>query len=208
LIPREIPLIGYRTEILDRLARALEELPQSSAGGLRLAVAGFGLDLAEADIAIVDVVMLFPPPRSRSLPIPQSVDRILVVGIRSDGDSVLAAFGEGVHVHLLEDLKADTLAQLIGTSAKPCDLYEQAGRLWAHRVRSLLATRVEQTALTRQETAVVALMRDGLSNPEIAMALRIETKTVKNHTTSILRKLGVRSRYEVIASARGRVQGM
>jgi DNA-binding NarL/FixJ family response regulator len=38
----------------------------------------------------------------------------------------------------------------------------------------------------------------GLSNPEIAGRLSITTRTVESHMTSILRRLGVRSRYQLL----------
>ncbi len=74
--------------------------------------------------------------------------------------------------------------------------------LWANRVRRLLARRQAQAALTRQETAILDLLRRGYNAPGIAQALGIKKKTVKNHITSIYRKLGVKNMSEVVAAAR------
>ncbi|MBA2521113.1 MAG: response regulator transcription factor [Chloroflexia bacterium] len=49
-------------------------------------------------------------------------------------------------------------------------------------------------ALTPRERDVLRLLVDGHSNPEIASLLFISHKTVRNHVTSILAKLGVESR--------------
>jgi DNA-binding CsgD family transcriptional regulator len=50
--------------------------------------------------------------------------------------------------------------------------------------------------LTAREADVLGLLRDQLSNAQIAERLRISPKTVDHHVSSILAKLGVRSRGE------------
>ncbi len=56
--------------------------------------------------------------------------------------------------------------------------------------------------LTDREREVLDHMAAGESNPAIAEALSIKTKTVKNHVTRIFSKLGVRSRARAIVMAR------
>ncbi len=52
--------------------------------------------------------------------------------------------------------------------------------------------------LTRRERNILELVQIGKSNREIAEALTIEEKTVKNHINSIYSKLHLRNRYEAI----------
>jgi DNA-binding CsgD family transcriptional regulator len=56
-------------------------------------------------------------------------------------------------------------------------------------------------ALTQTERRVVALVAAGRSNPDIAAELYLSRRTVRNHVSHILAKLGLRSRVELAVSA-------
>jgi ATP/maltotriose-dependent transcriptional regulator MalT len=56
--------------------------------------------------------------------------------------------------------------------------------------------------LTLREQSVAQLAIVGLSNREIAERLSISVRTVECHMTSILRRMGLRSRYQLLESAR------
>ena len=49
-------------------------------------------------------------------------------------------------------------------------------------------------SLSQRELEVLRLLVEGHSNPEIAAALFISQKTVRNHVTHILGKIGVETR--------------
>jgi DNA-binding CsgD family transcriptional regulator len=53
--------------------------------------------------------------------------------------------------------------------------------------------------LTSRQVEILALLRDGLTNAEIADRLYITPKTVAHHVSAILAKLGVRSRRQAVA---------
>ena len=55
--------------------------------------------------------------------------------------------------------------------------------------------------LSRREQEILALVRSGLSNKEIAVRLTIEVATVKNHIHSVLTKLHVGTRAQAASLA-------
>lgn len=80
-----------------------------------------------------------------------------------------------------------------------------------HKLRSLGApvprgarasTRANIGGLTDREAEVLALLDEGLRNADIAARLHLSEKTVGNHVSSILAKLGATSRLEAVRRAR------
>ena len=96
-------------------------------------------------------------------------------------------------------------AELISTIHKVMD-----GGKWLHtpRVANRLVrelnrsdSKQETVNLTRREKDVLMLLVKGNSNKEMAEKLFISEKTVKNHLTSIFKKLGVKDRTQAAVYA-------
>jgi DNA-binding CsgD family transcriptional regulator len=60
------------------------------------------------------------------------------------------------------------------------------------------AEAMPELGLSRREREILPLLIEGLSNEEISERLFISPHTVKNHVTSIFRKAGVSSRFELL----------
>jgi DNA-binding NarL/FixJ family response regulator len=62
-------------------------------------------------------------------------------------------------------------------------------------------TRANEAQLTAREVEVLRLVAEGLRNADVASRLFVSRRTVDHHVSSILRKLGARSRGEAVAAA-------
>ena len=63
------------------------------------------------------------------------------------------------------------------------------------------ATRANPAGLTERQLAVLELLREGMTNAEIADRLVVSVRTVDHHVAAVLSKLGVQSRRDVAAAA-------
>ncbi len=84
--------------------------------------------------------------------------------------------------------------------------HEQSWRSWLEEVRAFIPLGASDAPmfrdLTPRERELVELMARGLNNLEIAAALELSPKTVKNYITSVFAKLEVVSRAQLIVRAR------
>jgi DNA-binding NarL/FixJ family response regulator len=114
-----------------------------------------------------------------------------------------------VHLALAEARSADRPAATAEARAALALFVRLGARRDADRAAALLrslgvtvrAAAGGHEVLSRREREVVPLVAEGLSNAEIARRLFVTPKTVEHHVTSILGKLGLRTRAEVAAWA-------
>ncbi len=112
-----------------------------------------------------------------------------------DIDRYVAEMMEAGTAGFLTKEKAEqALLGAIRRAARGEILYTKEQRARARRWREEVGQRWER--LTERERQVLALMAEGKTDKEIAQELQIKTKTVGNHVSRILRKLGVTSRTE------------
>jgi DNA-binding NarL/FixJ family response regulator len=77
----------------------------------------------------------------------------------------------------------------------------------AHELRDALervcdpGAREKFDALSRRESEILRQVSTGKSNKEVAYSLRVKEKTVKNHMTAILKKLGKANRTQAVMCA-------
>ena len=113
--------------------------------------------------------------------------RLLLARVLADSDREVAGAEARVALSVFEDLGAGRDAD--AAAALMRDLGVKAARTGPKNVGRL----------TRREQEVLALLGEGLSNPEIAGRLFLSRKTVEHHVARILSKLGLRGRAEAAA---------
>lgn len=133
--------------------------------------------------------------------------RVLTLAVREAEGDVLPWAEAGVAGFVTRDASLEDLLASVSVAAA-------GGSLCSPRLAAVLLARVASLAgerrpssalaeLTRREREIALLLEEGLSNKEIALRLRIQVPTVKNHVHSILEKLQVRRRGEAACAVRG-----
>lgn len=138
--------------------------------------------------------------------------RVIMVTLHMDEERILSALRAGAAAFLTKDVAATELLSTIRRVARGeypindrvLDYPGVASRL-LDQFRGLseaAAAEVEIfSPLTPRELGVLEAVARGQSNKEIARALTISDQTVKNHMSSILRKLAVNDRTQAVISA-------
>jgi DNA-binding NarL/FixJ family response regulator len=140
-----------------------------------------------------------------------AVATIVITANESD-DELFTAIRAGASAYCGRDISEETLFELVRRSATgEYVINEQllskpyvAARV-LDQFRSNTATDVALTnafmPLTDRELEILRKVSDGMTNAEIGYALGISAQTVKNHVTSILRKLAVNDRTQAVVTA-------
>ena len=129
--------------------------------------------------------------------------RVLVLTIVVDEDDVLASIVAGASGYLLKDASVGQIVSGIDAAVRGDGLVSP--RVTAPLMRRLRsdprATATHQPLLTDREREVLSLLAQGINNAGIAGRLHISQNTVKNHVSSILKKLDVENRTQAAVQA-------
>ncbi|MCX4781542.1 response regulator [Streptomyces sp. NBC_01264] len=123
-----------------------------------------------------------------------------------DEDALLDAIMAGAAGYVLKQIKGSDLVSAVRTVATGQSMLDPAttARLM-HSLRDPEAARPpgdeRLAALTERERAVLELIGGGLTNRQIAKQLYLSEKTVKNHISRLLGKLGVERRVQAAVIA-------
>lgn len=135
---------------------------------------------------------------------------ILVLTIHDDETYVKEMIRSGAKGYLLKDAEPRQVVQAIkkvaaGESVYPTDLMERVmeryHQLEVRMGRLQSAAAINDLSLTNRELEILRYIVEGMRNKEIANALYISEKTVKNHITNLLRKLDVEDRTQAAVFA-------
>lgn len=124
--------------------------------------------------------------------------KIIMLTVYDAREYLIETLNLGANGYMLKDAEADSLVKAIeavyngGSYIHPNlagELFKEINR---QRVNKSSKSGVE--ALTKREYEVLLLIAEGMSNKDISEHLVISEKTVKNHVSSILRKLDLQDR--------------
>ena len=155
----------------------------------------------QPDVILMDLVMPRLTGAEATRSIRQRWPHIQIVALTSfeEKDLVREALQAGAISYLLKNVTAEELASAIRAA------HSGQSTLAPEAVRALVQPAdpepVSTYDLTPREMQVLALLVEGLSNPEIAQRLTVSRSTAKAHVSNIFSKLGVSNRAEAVAVA-------
>lgn len=162
---------------------------------------------SQPDVILMDLVMPEMGGAEATRLIREQCPDVQVIALTSfqEQELVREALQAGAIGYLLKNVSAEDLAAAIREAhAGRSTLAPEAiqALITAETTRPIPATDLAETyRLTPREREVLALMVEGLNNPEIAERLVVSRSTAKAHVSNILSKLGVSNRAEAIALA-------
>jgi DNA-binding NarL/FixJ family response regulator len=171
------------------------------------------------DVVLLDTEL----PISQIVPAVQRLKRecpaspVVLLGHRRGDDELFAAIQAGAAAHVLDDARPSELVRTIRAVAEGEYLIDDAVAARPAVARHVLAAFRDASIfgevasddlavtafapLSAREAEILEAIAQGLTNKGVGEALSISEQTVKNHVTSILRKLAVNDRTQAVLYA-------
>lgn len=132
--------------------------------------------------------------------------KVLVLSEQGDRDTLFAAIAAGARGYMLKDTEPEELVQAIAALAEGGSIVSPSVMpqlLQGVREIGYDPARAERQRLhlSTREIEILSELATPKSPAQIAQSLFISVKTVRNHTSSIYRKLGVNSRMKAVTKA-------
>jgi two-component system nitrate/nitrite response regulator NarL len=198
LVTSDARLYREGLESILQAAAGVEVLPSAASATEAIQ----GVRNLEPSVVLLDMAMDESFSLARQISRISRVTRVVALGMPEVESDVLTCAEVGIASYVTRAGSATDMLEAIHAAARGevCCSPKIAGFLF-RRIAALSSGRNgnTMTGLTAREAQILRLLQQGLSNKMISRNLGIELPTVKNHVHSILGKLGVHSRAEVVS---------
>lgn len=133
--------------------------------------------------------------------------QVIVVSASLDLEAVASARDAGASGYLPKDLPTVEMVEAVRTLAKRGTVRPPFADFLARRSRSNPGSEPVAKGLTRRQREVLAELRRGRTNREIAARLGVSITTVNKHVQQVLKKLHATSRAQAIANSQNAASG-
>lgn len=127
--------------------------------------------------------------------------KVLILTIHDEIEYLLKAVKIGVEGYVLKDADSSVLKKAIKSVVAGETYIDYTMVPLLNESKAKVFVSQDDDMLTRREIEVLKLLAEGLFNKEIAYKLSISEKTVKNHVSSIFKKIGVSDRTQAAVYA-------
>ena len=125
---------------------------------------------------------------------------IIGVSSRNNEEERVESYRSGMDAFVARSASSEELLSIVGSILDRVDRVRSAIASLVGFAESKEVTQVRDPVLTDAEWRIAEMISRGLSNKEIAAALKISVRTVESHVARILAKKNFRSRVEIARS--------
>ena len=131
--------------------------------------------------------------------------KVLMLTTHEDDEYLVNAMQEGAAGYLLKNTPPEDFSRIIQSAYRGyLQIGPSLGQKLCGQLLPLTSKKtpawpmtINRAGITPREKEVLALIAEGASNREISQILHIAEKTVKNHVSSMLRRVGCRDRTQL-----------
>lgn len=164
--------------------------------------------LFNIDVLLLDVTIFMENSKDVERLIEEKDIKIIVLANKGEETLVTEAVKTGVHGFLFKGMDKQSFIHAI-RSVKEGEMYihPEATKSLIKEYRKLINGETEDEfqrphhLYTKRECEILQLLTDGQSNKKISETLEISEKTVKNHISSLFKKMQVNDRTQAVVKA-------
>ncbi len=161
----------------------------------------------QVDVVLLDILMPYMNGLEalKQIKLMKPKTKVIMLSASEDKTIILSSLNSGADGYLSKDVTSSKITDAITEVYKGNSYIYPPISQMISKDFDYVKTQIEENTkinkLTKRELEIMDLIARGMSNMKIAQTLEISDKTVKNHVSSILKKLSLNDRTQVAVFA-------